>query len=315
MTTLLNIKENMRKLYSEHSVIIKPILKFIFTLIALLIMNHYVGFNTTLNNPAVLVLISALSSVLATGIVVVIYTVIVLVNMYSISPEIALVVLLVFLVMYFLFFRFSSEHGFIVLAMPVLFFLKMPFLMPILIGIAWEPVAIVGMIFGTIIFYMLQYGGNEAVLIANGLGGSGIEKIGAFISDLVQNKEMIVLIVAFAIAALITYGIKRLSIDNAPMIAIISGGSIEAMLVLFSMYLLEVQGNFKLWMIIVFTILSILISMIVNVFILAVDYSGTEYVQFEDDDYYYYVKAVPKLKVAKRDVKVKHINVKKSGTK
>ena len=55
--------------------------------------------------------------------------------------------------------------------------------------------------------------------------------------------------------------------------------------------------------------------MIVNVFILAVDYSGTEYVQFEDDDYYYYVKAVPKLKVAKRDVKVKHINVKKSGTK
>ena len=126
---------------------------------------------------------------------------------------------------------------------------------------------------------------------------------------------MIVLIVAFAIAALITYGIKRLSIDNAPMIAIISGGSIEAMLVLFSMYLLEVQGNFKLWMIIVFTILSILISMIVNVFILAVDYSGTEYVQFEDDDYYYYVKAVPKLKVAKRDVKVKHINVKKSGTK
>ena len=45
---------------------------------------------------------------------------------------------------------------------------------------------------------------------------------------------------------------------------------------------------------------------------LAVDYSATEYTQFEDDDYYYYVKAIPKIKVTATDVKVKHINVKRS---
>lgn len=45
--------------------------------------------------------------------------------------------------------------------------------------------------------------------------------------------------------------------------------------------------------------------------ILAVDYSGTEYIQFEDDDYYYYVKAIPKIKVTASDVQVKRINVKK----
>ena len=37
------------------------------------------------------------------------------------------------------------------------------------------------------------------------------------------------------------------------------------------------------------------------------DYKHTENVQFEDDDYYYYVKAIPKNKVAAPDRKVKSI--------
>lgn len=38
----------------------------------------------------------------------------------------------------------------------------------------------------------------------------------------------------------------------------------------------------------------------------------TEYVQFEDDDYHYYVKAVPKIAVSKPDVKVQRINTRKT---
>ena len=42
--------------------------------------------------------------------------------------------------------------------------------------------------------------------------------------------------------------------------------------------------------------------------IFSVDYTRTEYTQFEDDDYYYYVKAVPKMNIAAPDVKVQKIN-------
>ncbi|MFQ9120350.1 MAG: hypothetical protein ACLR4N_07255 [Mediterraneibacter faecis] len=37
------------------------------------------------------------------------------------------------------------------------------------------------------------------------------------------------------------------------------------------------------------------------------DYSRTENVQFEDDEYYYYVKAVPKVGVQMPEKQVKHI--------
>ena len=47
------------------------------------------------------------------------------------------------------------------------------------------------------------------------------------------------------------------------------------------------------------------------------DYSRTEKVQFEDDEYYYYVKAVPKVNLSSKEKQIKKIsgkkNVKRSG--
>ncbi len=58
------------------------------------------------------------------------------------------------------------------------------------------------------------------------------------------------------------------------------------------------------------TILSGAIVYIIHFFKLTLDYSGVEYTQFEDDVYYYYVKAVPKIAVTTPQINVKHINVK-----
>ena len=45
-------------------------------------------------------------------------------------------------------------------------------------------------------------------------------------------------------------------------------------------------------------LVSVMLAMIYNFFFFSVDYTRTEYVQFEDDDYYYYVKAIPKMAVS-----------------
>ena len=54
-------------------------------------------------------------------------------------------------------------------------------------------------------------------------------------------------------------------------------------------------------------ILGVVIGLFLEVFFFSVDYSRTENVQFEDDEYYYYVKAVPKVGVAVPEKKVKRI--------
>jgi len=56
------------------------------------------------------------------------------------------------------------------------------------------------------------------------------------------------------------------------------------------------------------TLVSLGVCVVLQFFVFSVDYTRTEKVQFEDDEYYYYVKAVPKMTVAAPEKTVKRIN-------
>ena len=56
------------------------------------------------------------------------------------------------------------------------------------------------------------------------------------------------------------------------------------------------------------SIVAVGVGKVIEFFKFFVDYRRTEKVQFEDDEYYYYVKAVPKITVATPAKTVKRIN-------
>ena len=58
---------------------------------------------------------------------------------------------------------------------------------------------------------------------------------------------------------------------------------------------------------IVGTALAIGFGLLAEILFLSVDYTRTEYVEFEDDEYHYFVKAVPKIGVAVPEKNVKQI--------
>ena len=55
-------------------------------------------------------------------------------------------------------------------------------------------------------------------------------------------------------------------------------------------------------------------ALVFQFFRLALDYTAVERVQFEDDDYFYYVKAVPKINLAVPERSVKKISEKEEAT-
>ena len=67
--------------------------------------------------------------------------------------------------------------------------------------------------------------------------------------------------------------------------------------------------NLSIVGLIVGSVVSAALAKALEFFVFNVDYSRTEYVQFEDDEYYYYVKAVPKNTVAVPQKRVKTIRV------
>ena len=62
------------------------------------------------------------------------------------------------------------------------------------------------------------------------------------------------------------------------------------------------------------SILALLVAKVLEFMFFCVDYSRTENVQFEDDEYFYYVKAVPKMTVAAQSRTVKKINSQQRST-
>ena len=119
----------------------------------------------------------------------------------------------------------------------------------------------------------------------------------------------ITLVLAFAAAAVVVYLIKSLAVAYAWTIAIAAGVVVELAVVFFGNSRMDV--NLSVGSMIVGILVSMVLAFVFEFFVFAVDYTRTEYLQFQDDDYYYYVKAVPKVAVTAPDVKVQRINKRK----
>ena len=128
----------------------------------------------------------------------------------------------------------------------------------------------------------------------------------AFAQQLFNNKEMWTAIIAFVICLLVVYSVRKLSVDNAWKIAIVSGALVYVIVVVIGRVTMHVDVPYVA--VIIGTIVSILLALALEFFAFAVDYSRTENLQFEDDEYFYYVKAVPKVTVTAPEKTVKRIN-------
>lgn len=208
--------------------------------------------------------------------------------------------------MYAVYFRVAPSCGYVLVLTPMAFFLKIPYVIPFVLGIVAGPVSAVPAGCGTIIYYLMYYmKNNEKMLVS-----SETEEVSArfvnLIDSVLNNKEMILTVLVFAVVVMIIYAIHRLSMDYSWYLAL--GIGAVANIVLFLIGALVMETDVAIGSLVVGTLLSFLLALVVEFFVFSVDYSRTEYTQFEDDEYYYYVKAVPKMSIAISERKVKKIN-------
>uniref|UniRef100_UPI0032617ED4 hypothetical protein n=1 Tax=Clostridium sp. NkU-1 TaxID=1095009 RepID=UPI0032617ED4 len=162
---------------------------------------------------------------------------------------------------------------------------------------------------GVFIYYALLYVKQNAGVLTNDMSVDEVVKFMQLMKSLMSNKLMLVMVTAFALSLVVVAVTRSLSVDYSWIIAIVAG-TIAQLGVIF---IGDIAADVSVSVIglLAGILISIVIAGIYIFFVFAVDYSRTEYVQFEDDDYYYYVKAVPKLTVSAPDVKVQKINARK----
>ena len=312
MTTLLVVKQILMTLYSKYEVYITPFLKFILALISLSLINSRLGYMETIDRLTVVLIAALMCSFMPMNFIVVMSALFTMLHLYAFSLECAAVIGVGFLLMFLLYLRFSPKDTLVIVLLPVCFLMKIPYVIPLAMGLVGTPASAVSVACGVIAYYMIHYVTQNVSVIA---GMSGEEMVARFrfvIDGLLNNKEMVVTIMAFAITVILVYMIRRLSIDFAWTIAMVSGVVVDIMVLLVGDLMFDT--NVPLFGMIFGNIISFMLVLKLQFFVFNVDYSRTEKVQFEDDEYYYYVKAVPKVVVSKPEKKVKQINSQKLKT-
>ena len=305
MTTLLEVRENLRNFYNKYEIYITPFLKFILALISLVTINLNVGYMSKLANPVIVLVVALMCSFLPTSFIILISSVYIVMNFYALSLECAVVAVCLFLVLFLLYFRFTPKDALVVLLLPIAFSLKIPYAVVLASGLVGTPVSIVAAACGVIVYYLVQFVSINANTIASLETDNAIGKFRFVVDGMMNNKQMLVMMVAFSITILVVYLLRRMSVDHAWTIAMVAGCVINVIVLLIGDLMFDTA--ISVVGVIIGMVVSFGLCKVLEFFVFNVDYTRTEYVQFEDDEYYYYVKAIPKNSVTKSKKTVKKI--------
>lgn len=306
MTGLLEIREKLKLFYSRYEPFILPVVKFLLAFVTLNAVNGKLGYMAQLDNVAVVLIVALTCSFLPSGALVFFSLVFSLVHMYALSMEVALVGLCMYLLMFLVFFRFSPKHSLVVVLTPLLCSMNIPYAVPVAVGLLCGPSAAVSVGCGVSIFYLFEtIQGNELNIRTMG-EDEMMAKIRLIIDGIVGNREMLVMIAAFAVTVVTVYLIRRMSVDYAWTIATVAGAMLDVAILLVGDLFFDIK--IPVLESLLGSLLAIVVAKVIEFFKFCVDYGRKEVVQFEDDEYYYYVKALPKMTVSMSTKTVKRIN-------
>lgn len=305
MTKLLELRENLKLILNRYEAFIIPIGKFLLAFFVMSVINGQMGYMDRLDNAALVLIVALTCSFLPLGTQIFFGVLFSLAHMYALSIEVALVGLCMYLLLFILFFRFGPKDALVVLLTPLLFFLKIPYVMPIAMGLLGGPASAVSVGCGVVAYY-LNYSVVANATNISTMGDEATAKIRLMIDNAVANKEMLIVAVAFVVTTLAVYFLRRLAMEYSWTIAIVSGAVLNLVILMLGDLIYDV--SISIVGTILGTIVAIAVGKIIEFFRFCVDYRRTENVQFEDDEYYYYVKAVPKMTVAAPAKTVKRIN-------
>ena len=312
LTSIFEIRKKIIEGYGQFEYIVVPAFKFAVAFLIILTINRHIGFNQGLTNQLLDVIIALICTLVPVNFMAGIMVVLILAHLYTLSLETMIVGAAIFFLMFLLYFRFSPKDTMMILLLPLAFQAHLEFAIPVAAGLLFGPGSAVGIGFGVIICKYLSFvEQNKAALENSEIGPATVDNFRNIIDALLQNRAMWILAAAFAAAVIVVFFIRRLETAHSWTIAIIAGNVAILFILLFGD--MQFDTNIDLKNVFLAAGLSLIVELLVEFFCFMVDYTRIESVQFEDDDYYYYVKAVPKVTVSDSLRTVKTISTSKNS--
>jgi hypothetical protein len=162
---------------------------------------------------------------------------------------------------------------------------------------------VVSIISGSVLgFYLRLLVENKAILKDP---NAEISAFSLLFDQMLRSQLFYCYVAANVAMFLIVYLVKRKNIQHSAALGV-SFGSLASFAIMLTGNLFFSSGE-NLLKFVVEILVTFLIGIIASYFFVEMDYNRPESLQFEDDDYYYYVTAIPKVRLTKEEWKVKRI--------
>lgn len=305
MTFLLEMKEKMRKFYIICSEWLLPILKFALAMLVFWTINNSIGFLPVFKNIFLMLIMALICALLSVKMIAIFAGIMILGHCYALGIEVAGIAACVFVLLFIFAVRFVEKDALALIVTPLAYGLGLPCAIPICYGLKSKPYSAISVCCGTFVYYLISMV-KEKASVLQGLEKSNLAANTRMLLDgILKNKMMILSMAVMALLVILVYAIRRLSVDHAWSIATIVGAACYAALMIAGGMFLDIE--IPVAALIINVVGSVVIGIILAYFVFNVDYSRVERLQYEDDEYYYYVKAVPKMTIGASQKMVKTI--------
>jgi hypothetical protein len=304
MELIAQIRTLIISYYKRYEAPVNYLLKFIMGFIIFSSINGFfsslgVPYSTALNNFAAVLFAALLTAVIPITWVFMLAWLFICVHIFSFSLELAVFTALILLCLMLFYIRVFPKESYLIILLLVCFKFNIPYAVPLIAGLFFGLGALGALIAGTLVWHCAV--NMEKLAVA----GTVIDDVNVLElpSTLADNYKMaaellsdgywIYIALAFVVTAIVVHIVSKMPFDYSMEASVALG----AVVLVITMLIGIVAGDipFNGFFMILSVIISSMITLVCNFMYVILDYPSVERVSFQDDDYVYYVKAVPKI--------------------
>ena len=305
MNQLVRAKDYIRAFFEKYGKYLDWVLRFVFAMILYMVIIFMTGYRSAVSSPFIAVLLAAIAAFLPPGMTSVIACALIVVEMTAVSIEMAAVSMIFISVMLLMYYVFRMGDSFLMSASLLFCLFRMPALI-LPMALLFPPLKIIPVIFGIVLYGIIIVVRKDFSVLASRSSLTLAGRINLFLGDFFTNERLLLVLLAVVLSMLVIYAFRVSRLNKAAMVSMIVGDVLFGSIMIFGNHFMNAGISYS--MLALSLVLNAVMAFVIITFRFNFDYKRAEDVQFEDDDYYYYVKAIPKTRVSMSERRVENIS-------
>ena len=167
MLQLYVFRNSLKGFYAKYHSIIDKGIKYIILFTAMMLISINLGYQNKVSVIQVPIVLSVIGAFLPYMAGVLIVAVFLMVNLFTASFELALLVGIILILTLFLYYGFGKRDSVLLILVPILFAVKIPYVIPLVVGLMGSAVSIVPITAGILIYFTCMFARQNIGVLTN----------------------------------------------------------------------------------------------------------------------------------------------------